>query len=1026
MAERGRIFVACSTINICSANTKKTVLGDVLDSSKSFDGVVELAHKVLSHDSVFTGLTVLQSLFNRGESSTIALYVVGGLFAAQVAWWSLKILAKASKVPVEILENFEALREKFGYQKVDSARRNYCDSLELDIKNLNRDDSWRDDFFTDLEAEVEADGKYYQSWVHRKLGRYSDGRRKVRRLVDAIRSSAENRILLLGERGTGKSVALRHLALELAKGASRARKQFLVPIYINLRSMPPAPAGGVTVEFVRAFIRKEAGIRLDAALYVDEKWDEYIAGGNWFFILDSFDEIPDVLRASTGSAVIDQYAEAFRVFIENKPRCRAIISSREYKGPSRLSWDKFKILPLSVDRQIELISRSCDRDRREIERIRRHVASTDRQMYRYPMFLSLLCQTMRSNGVAPQSDYDLLRRHISQLIEFALRKTPENIPFSAGELLDAARRIAHALAFSREFGLLPTLDELTNYLCKNHREKKRMEGILASLEYVKVLRSDVRYPVQGDRRLTFAHRGYQEALVVEQIATGQLSVSRSELLTVPEWREYAVMLIESQPEDVVRPVLEAARQLVGALSTNVDKRSVSSELGGIVHFELEGSDFISLITLLQEALRFRPELRDDQLIAEIGDRLDEFWVSGDLINQHTVLTVSGLIPSDALEKRIREVSHEPYDRLKQVAFEKTAFLQHLSADLGAWLRKTLANSVLDARSSAELRRIEVSVSWMPSNSGATEVWKRCMSLYSTVNVIAAVGHPVDRMLRILRDFSRFIRLTHLPESADDEIVLRRQPFFQFAMLIGTVFVSMISLFVALNFRTSHHWILLGALMVAGLFLARCIVSYVFRAISVPLLSPRVLRLIVEWHTTNKKNYSKIARTFGIFVAAIAACLAGVIALIYAGQRWLGNFLLPMAVLYSLAFAVMILATITERVRARKSKRRFDRLLAEIARGGEKPLSLLRMARGMVEARLWAKYGAAKLFLVPEDRRIFASWLVEQTGGGDWRAGVPQKYLRRFAWEQVEVYLKTGGNGDTHPRPEITQFNEAKC
>ncbi len=121
-------------------------------------------------------------------------------------------------------------------------RQNFCRVLRGKIEWLNSAENWNDQFFADLEAEVEAEGGFYASALHRVFRRQSRGLRRVRSLIGAIESSTEPALLLVGEPGSGKSVALRHLAIQLAEKGSRSHNPDVrIPLYVNLKELPAAP-----------------------------------------------------------------------------------------------------------------------------------------------------------------------------------------------------------------------------------------------------------------------------------------------------------------------------------------------------------------------------------------------------------------------------------------------------------------------------------------------------------------------------------------------------------------------------------------------------------------------------------------------------------------------------------------------------------------------------------------------------------------------------------------------------------------
>ncbi len=93
-------------------------------------------------------------------------------------------------------------------------RKQFCAVLDADLSYLAKAENWNDQYFTDLEAEVETEGGYYASALDKLRRKKSFGLRKERSLIRAISSSTERAMQLVGEPGSGKSVALRHLAKE--------------------------------------------------------------------------------------------------------------------------------------------------------------------------------------------------------------------------------------------------------------------------------------------------------------------------------------------------------------------------------------------------------------------------------------------------------------------------------------------------------------------------------------------------------------------------------------------------------------------------------------------------------------------------------------------------------------------------------------------------------------------------------------------------------------------------------------------
>ncbi len=95
------------------------------------------------------------------------------------------------------------LEEEFPERRYREKRQQFCEVLRSHLRDLNRKTRWSEAHFTPLDAEVEV---------------LSQGRSK-RRLTDlmsALRGDRQSRVfLVLGDPGSGKSVALRTLAMQL-------------------------------------------------------------------------------------------------------------------------------------------------------------------------------------------------------------------------------------------------------------------------------------------------------------------------------------------------------------------------------------------------------------------------------------------------------------------------------------------------------------------------------------------------------------------------------------------------------------------------------------------------------------------------------------------------------------------------------------------------------------------------------------------------------------------------------------------
>lgn len=624
-------------------------------------------------------------------------------------------------------------------------RRQFCLVLDSDLAALAKVENWKDQYFTDLEAEVEAEGEYYVSLLRRLLRRPSQGLRRVRSLIEAIEPSAEPAILVVGEPGSGKSVALRHVAHQLAeRGARSSRRKTLIPLYLNLKELRTSSAGPVNADTIKQFVldnirRGDA----DTAAYVRENWDDFRDRGIWFFLFDSFDEIPAVLHAPIGSRVIQEHAEAIRQFLAGMSACRGVLASREFKGPSFLPWPKIRILPLNVERQEQLVASFFLAPPQRLL-VHQYLAESESSLLgSNPLFLSLLCRYVCRKGRTPAHHYDLLADHIRHLAERDSEYVQRTHALSAEDLLAGAERLAVLFAEASNLSLAPTFDEILAALGPGKESSQDLQNLLAALVNVKIMRSDVPEARVGDRRFTFSHRRYQEALFATYLANHPDHISPRELLTDPRWREYTVALLQTSDADAFSPLTDEAIRLLRETGDRQRREPVLVELGSeLTYFLWEDEHLPGLLALLEEGLARRRPALWHLLSTEVARVLESRWNHGDLYDRLRVLEAGGLLPDDVLEEHVSYAVKLGAGRLQAVAFRKVEALREIPQHLTEWVRERLSDGLLAASDRSEQRRLEALAARLPAAVGADTVVARCSLLRALTTPFWLLAFPV--------------------------------------------------------------------------------------------------------------------------------------------------------------------------------------------------------------------------------------------------------------------------------------------
>ena len=212
------------------------------------------------------------------------------------------------------------------FRKRGFAERNkdFCDVLRKRIEKLNTDANWDEHLFVPIEAEVEV---------------VSRNRRK-RRYEDLLRCLKKTRrgctvYLVLGDPGAGKSVSMRKLCLELLKETKRTGK---TPVYINLKqwtrnwNQKRLPDQDDLIEFVEQQLREDGNFLTDE--FLDQYFKRMLEDGRWYFVFDSFDEMPCLMGEGNNQPIINHISRLLFEFLTGPNQSGGVIASRLYKAPS--------------------------------------------------------------------------------------------------------------------------------------------------------------------------------------------------------------------------------------------------------------------------------------------------------------------------------------------------------------------------------------------------------------------------------------------------------------------------------------------------------------------------------------------------------------------------------------------------------------------------------------------------------------------------------------------------------------------
>lgn len=609
------------------------------------------------------------------------------LLVALVVSVILIVVAGVSKIQELWLEKITPRLYDVEERQRSKSRRLFAQHLAREIGNVNAGENWRDDEFTELEAEVEAEGQR-RSWLPRYASR---GIRRERSLTIALARSTERLVLVEGEPGSGKSVALRHVGLNLASKASRSgRFDSVLPVYVNLKSLRRDDDVAIDRELIRSHVIKSMNRISDR--FVDEfitaNFDSGVREGTWFFLFDSFDEVPDVLSSIEADTTVAEYTQAIADFLSGMNACRAVVASRFYRGPEAQGWRKFRILDLSPQRQRQLISKALIVRSSLMPGMMGDLQNAPqdvRNMASNPLLLGLLCEHVRIGHQFPVNAFEVYSKYIASRLTRDAARVTERYAIEIVEVQKIAEEIAFSITADRQIGLSPHRSELWAAMQRQgfRRPRSRVLRSLDALEYMKLGKQDASDRA-SDPQFTFAHRRFQEYFATSIVVREAGHVAPRTLLLDARWRETAVVVCQTGRDVDTAPILDEISSFL-AEATQLVKPQLAKDPSDTPKFAWKPGT-IHVLGILQDGYSARMGSLPHPTRKLIGELVTIGFVDGDFLDKKFALEVAGTAPEPDLVNLLRGGLALDSQIINDVVYRQVARLAVPPRDLMTALR----------------------------------------------------------------------------------------------------------------------------------------------------------------------------------------------------------------------------------------------------------------------------------------------------------------------------------------------------
>ena len=430
----------------------------------------------------------------------------------------------------------------FPEKNYQQKRKSFCKFLAKRIDAINEETNWSEETFTPIEAEVEMTDK------RRKKRRYEDLHKCLRR------HRRKNTVfLVLGDPGSGKSVSMRKLCAEMLEEAD---KTDLIPVYVDLKkwtedwSLERLPAEKDLIEFIEQRILREGGTTYTDT-FLQTYFRKMLERGKWYFIFDSFDEMPCLMGRRSCQELIDHISSLLHTFLTRENQHGGVIASRLFRAPTdalhatvKLNLQSFS--DAKIKRMLNLYTNNSDALVHALFSGREDLVS----LCRNPFYLSLLIEYSMNHGAAlPGNQMDLYEDFIQSRLSRCEGKIDEMGLKNVRQVRDAARQLALYMQESTQYGLECPASELYR-----RDDGYDWQKILELLRYAKLCRFGGAFSA-----VSFVHRRFQECFYVSSIRGNQVHLDPERYSSIEKnngIRDALVLYSEIAPLEKAREIAD--------------------------------------------------------------------------------------------------------------------------------------------------------------------------------------------------------------------------------------------------------------------------------------------------------------------------------------------------------------------------------------------------------------------------------------------------------------------------------------
>lgn len=563
------------------------------------------------------------------------------------------------------------------------ARALFCGALMRRIERINEDERWQDGNYSDLEAEVESEASTGRVRSTLRLLFLDDFRRRERSLSRAILESQDAMVFLRGDPGSGKSVALRHAASILAKRACGRRSKSPIPVYVTLRELQREHI--CSHESFKKFLVDSMQSLVDIRQldFFATHYDDLVRRGRLVFLLDGFDEIVEILSATEAGPLVRRYQDFLEGYVSSVAPCRAIIASRDYRGPLRKELPQFTIVPLDAKHRSSIMKmRKLDQLSRN--RLIEGLAKAPPDMHALAsnsMFMGLLCEYVQFNDHFPSITDQVFKAYVND----RLRIVENYLGINKDVTILTAQQLAFAMLSNSRLGLTASIEQLKAALREMRVATEPVDDTVRALQQARLARSESVAATASGPTLTFSHRRFQEFFATGYLLGHPQVVTDRDLLLKGEWRESAVTILQHHDNHRVSSLIGEAADILSQLGITrpgapITDRAIGAAASRFRRFDWPPNS-LHLLELLDAGLPLRESTETYKVRIRLTRMIFRAFAYGGTSDMKWALDGSSKVVPGCLAILFRRAFESGSQLLRNAAFQQIGRLYPVPNDI---------------------------------------------------------------------------------------------------------------------------------------------------------------------------------------------------------------------------------------------------------------------------------------------------------------------------------------------------------